>query len=161
MKNLTGVMMLAIGMMFWTGCLKKTNECNYSIGTATAPASEVDALLQFLQKDSIVAERDDHGFCYTIDAPGTASKPTSCSDVTVNYKGTLTNGKIFDQAQGAQFNLAGLIPGWQEGIPLIGKGGKITLYIPPSLGYGSSGLAGVPANSILIYSIELINFQNP
>lgn len=159
MKNIMWVVVL-FSTTFWLGC-KKDPKCNYAGTEVSAPPTEVEALEQYLQKDSIFAEKDSRGFYYTINAAGTSSKPNSCSDVVVNYKGTLTNGKVFDQSQSATFNLSGLIPGWQAGIPLIGKGGKITLYLPPSLGYGANQLAGIPANSILIFSIELINFQNP
>jgi len=61
--------------------------------------------------------------------------------------------------------LGGLLPGWKQGLPLISKGGQIELYVPPSLGYGStpqydnSGNLLVPANSILIYNIDLVNVQ--
>jgi FKBP-type peptidyl-prolyl cis-trans isomerase FkpA len=53
--------------------------------------------------------------------------------------------------------LGQLIVGWQKGLPLISSGGKITLYIPPSLGYGSAAAGSIPANSILIFDIELIS----
>jgi FKBP-type peptidyl-prolyl cis-trans isomerase FkpA len=74
----------------------------------------------------------------------------------VKYTGRLTNGSVFDSSTGATFALANLITGWQQGIPYIGKGGKITLYLPPSLGYGSQASGSIPANSILIFEIELI-----
>ncbi len=74
------------------------------------------------------------------------------------YTGKLVNGTVFDQTPAganATLVLGQLIVGWQKGLPLIGTGGKITLYIPPSLGYGSSAVGSVPANSILIFDIEL------
>jgi len=78
--------------------------------------------------------------------------------------GRLTNGTVFDQSPAGgtkTFTLGGLIPGWQKGIPLISSGGKITLYIPPSLGYGSvdvkqNNIVIIPANSILIFEIDLV-----
>lgn len=160
--------MLLVSITCWFGCNKKSTSnngvCGYTqqdINNVVAPGSEVSALDQFIERDSIVAVKDPRGFYYKIDTSGTTDKPAPCADIAINYVGTLTNGKVFDQAQNAQFNLSGLIIGWQIGVPLIGKGGKITLYIPPSFGYGSSELNGIPANSILIFSIELINFNNP
>ncbi len=133
--------------------------CNRAIPTTTAPQSEVTALKQYIDSSGIKATADDRGFYYTIDAPGSGDKPTVCSNVTVNYQGTLTNGNTFDSASGASFALSNLIVGWQQGIPLISPGGSITLYLPPSLAYGSRAQAGIPANSILIFKIDLIRIN--
>ena len=127
--------------------------------TATAPASEVANLRAYIQANNITATEDARGFFYRIDKPGTATKPTSCSSVNVNYVGTLTNGTTFDSNNNISFGLRGLILGWQEGIPLIGAGGTIYLYLPPSLAYGSSANGGIPANSNLIFKIDLNAFN--
>ena len=63
---------------------------------------------------------------------------------------------MFDSGNNVQFNLSGLIIGWQEGIPLIAPGGSITLYLPPSLAYGSTAVGSIPANSILVFTIDLL-----
>ncbi|MFN9955636.1 MAG: FKBP-type peptidyl-prolyl cis-trans isomerase, partial [bacterium] len=73
----------------------------------------------------------------------------------------LLDGTIFDQTTGNQtatFPLANLIPGWQEGIPLLQKGGKGTFLLPSALGYGPNPVGPIPANSVLIFEIELIDF---
>ncbi|HEY8688210.1 MAG TPA: FKBP-type peptidyl-prolyl cis-trans isomerase, partial [Chitinophagaceae bacterium] len=84
----------------------------------------------------------------------------------VTYAGRSTSGAVFDPTPGsglnhrtATFTLGQVIVGWQKGLPLIRAGGMITLYIPPSLGYGSSPFGSIPANSILIFDIELIDVQ--
>lgn len=127
-----------------------------STPTKKAPESEVLALEAYISSSGITAIKDPHGFYYTIMVPGGASKPTVCSTISVKYTGRLTNGSIFDSSTGATFALSNLITGWQQGIPYIGKGGKIILYLPPSLGYGSQASGSIPANSILIFEIELI-----
>jgi FKBP-type peptidyl-prolyl cis-trans isomerase len=87
-----------------------------------------------------------------------------CSTINFIYKGTLTNGKVFDGPSTLTFPLQDLIAGWQIIIPKMKRGGKTTLYIPPTLGYGSReikdnlGNVIIPANSILIFDIELLNF---
>lgn len=76
--------------------------------------------------------------------------------------GKLTNGTIFDQTQGNNTYsnyLTSLIKGWTNGVPYIKTGGRIILYIPPTLGYGSQANGPIPANSILIFDIDLINVQ--
>jgi FKBP-type peptidyl-prolyl cis-trans isomerase FkpA len=152
MKSISLCTMMLL-MVFSMACNTK-EDC--STPTKTAPASEVLALEAYLTSNGITATKDPHGFYYTINVPGGTSKPTICSTISVKYTGRLTNGSVFDSSTGATFALANLITGWQQGIPYIGKGGKITLYLPPSLGYGSQASGSIPANSILIFEIELI-----
>ena len=76
-------------------------------------------------------------------------------------KGKLVNGNVFDttekRGEPAQFNLGGVIPGFKEGLQKVGKGGKITLYIPSKLGYGEQALPGIPPNSTLVFDVEIID----
>ncbi len=86
-------------------------------------------------------------------------------NVSVNYKGTLENGKEFDSSYGrAPFSFplgAGrVIKGWDEGVEGMKVGGKRELIIPPSLGYGERGAGGViPPNATLIFEVELLSVQ--
>jgi FKBP-type peptidyl-prolyl cis-trans isomerase FkpA len=101
------------------------------------------------------------GLYYVIEKEGSANHPTSSSTVTISYTGTLTNGTVFDlTADGypATISLNSVIQGWREGIPLFGRGGKGMLLIPSALGYGNNANSGIPANSVLIFEIELIDF---
>ncbi len=130
--------------------------CTAATVTTTAPENEIAALKQYIDSTKINATADKRGFYYTIQSPGSGTKPTVCSNVTVGYSGKLTNGNTFDSSTGISFGLNQLILGWQEGIPLIAPGGSITLYLPPSLAYGAQEQNGIPANSILIFKIDLI-----
>lgn len=144
------VLLLAAG---FSSCLKTADKDCSEVGIK-ANAAEVDALRSYLETNGITATEDSRGFFYTIKAPG-QQKPNICSAVTVAYTGKLTDGTIFDAADNASFYLGQLIVGWQEGLPLIGAGGSIILYIPPSLGYGGATNTGIPANSNLIFDISL------
>ena len=115
----------------------QTTPCNPAAVTVKAPAAEIAALKNYIDTSKVTATPDDRGFYYTISKPGTGTKPTVCSSVTVNYSGKLTNGTVFDSNSGISFDLYELIVGWQEGIPLVAPGGSITLYLPPSLAYGA------------------------
>lgn len=100
------------------------------------------------------------GLQYKIINPGNSKKPKASDEVTVHYKGTLIDNTIFDSSyernQPATFPLNGVIPGWTEGLQLIGEGGKIILYIPADLGYGENGMGNaIPPNSVLIFEVEL------
>ena len=145
------VLLLLIG---FTSC-KKDNNSDCPPVSVTAPTSEVDTLRNYINSNSIAATEDPRGFFYAIDAPGDSKKPTVCNTVTVNYKGRFTDGSQFETADNVTFNLSRLILGWQEGIPLIGTGGSITLYLPPTLAYGTAGSGSIPPNSILVFDIDL------
>lgn len=140
-----------------SACSKKNEDCP-AVNTS-APASETANLKAYLDANNITATADSRGFFYSIKTAGSASKPTVCQTVTVAYVGKLTNGQTFDSNANATFGLSGLITGWQEGIPLIGTGGSIVLYLPPSLAYGSGGSGPIPGNSNLIFTIDLKGFQ--
>jgi FKBP-type peptidyl-prolyl cis-trans isomerase FkpA len=103
--------------------------------------------------------KDPRGFYYKIQEPGSGTTPTLTSRVKTLYKGMLTNGTVFDQSLTTpiEFTLNGVIAGWQYGIPLIKPGGRITLYLPPSLGYGPYGTGPIPGNAGLIFEVTLIS----
>ena len=144
---------------FWllTSCQSADQTpCESTPVTIQAPDKEVAQLKQFIESGRIKSTADKRGFYYTIQKPGSGEKPTVCSTVSVNYEGHLTNGTRFDSGQDVKFGLNQLIVGWQEGIPLIAPGGRVTLYLPPSLAYGDQEQGEIPANSILIFQIDLL-----
>jgi len=111
----------------------------------------------YLTANSLTAKSTPSGLYYIISAPGGDIHPNINLQVKVKYKGYLTNGNIFDQGT-ITYSLSQLIKGWQEGLPLIGVGGKIKLLIPSALGYGSSSQGtAIPANSVLIFDMELLD----
>ena len=93
---------------------------------------------------------------------GTGAEAVSGEMVSVNYRGTLTNGKEFDSSYGRgpfQFPLGAgrVIKGWDEGVAGMKVGGKRKLVIPPDLAYGSRGAGGViPPDATLIFEVELL-----
>lgn len=105
------------------------------------------------------AEYGTTGLFYVIEAPGGSKKPSSFSDVVVDYAGYLLDGTQFDQNKALPLNLGRVIRGWQMGIPLIGEGGQIKLIIPSALGYGSQASGDIPANSVLVFDVKLISFN--
>jgi FKBP-type peptidyl-prolyl cis-trans isomerase len=93
---------------------------------------------------------------------GTGAEAKSGDTVSVHYVGTLTDGTQFDSSvdRGEPFEFTigegRVIQGWEQGIPGMKVGGKRVLTIPPSLGYGEQAAGSIPANSILIFEVELL-----
>jgi FKBP-type peptidyl-prolyl cis-trans isomerase len=84
--------------------------------------------------------------------------------VTVNYIGTLPNGKVFDTSIGRSpftfiLGRGRVIPGWDEGVEGMHVGERRKLIIPPALGYGEKGQGPIPPNATLIFQIELLGVQ--
>ncbi len=102
------------------------------------------------------------GLYYEIVSPGGADKPKPTDLITAKYKGTLIDGTDFDHTTGEEtrdFPLNGVIPGWTEGLQLVGKGGEIKLYIPGSLGYGPQGNGPIPPNATLVFDVTVVDFK--
>jgi hypothetical protein len=88
---------------------------------------------------------------------GTGAKPSSATArVTVNYEGRLLDGTRFDGNNGSQFNLNQVIAGWTEGLQSMQVGSRRQLIIPANLAYGSTARPGIPANSTLVFDVELL-----
>lgn len=149
-----------IGLAFLSGgCLKEDNHC--APNGSVAPASEIQAVQDYVNNNSIPATKHSSGLFYVVLSDGTGTTPNVCSSIKVNFTGKLTNGTKFEGDNDILITLKFLLPAWQIGLPLIKPGGRILLYVPPSLGYGSdgktvNGSVVVPPNSILIYDISLI-----
>lgn len=103
------------------------------------------------------------GLVYQVVEAGKGEAPKDSDTVVVNYKGTLIDGKEFDNSytrgEPLSFRLDGVIPGWTEGLKNIKKGGKIKLVIPPELAYGKAGVPGIPPNSTPVFDVELLDVK--
>ena len=99
------------------------------------------------------------GLQYTIISEGSSEKVAVNDTVTVKYKGTLLDGTVFDEGEipGHVSGSRGLIAGFDEGMRLVGEGGKAVLYIPSELAYGSRGNRGIEPNSVLVFDIEIVS----
>ena len=94
---------------------------------------------------------------------GTGATAAVGDTVSVHYVGTLANGTKFDssydrgQPYAFRIGAGQVIAGWEQGVPGMKVGGKRRLTIPPSLGYGGQAYGPIPANSTLIFDIELVS----
>lgn len=111
-------------------------------------------------------QQTENGIYYRIDEQGSGDAHPVLTDVLeVHYEGSLLNDTIFDSSirrgEPAQFQLSRVIPGWQQAIPLLKKGGKGTFIIPSGLAYGSRGAgASIPPNSVLRFDVSLLDFYS-
>lgn len=101
------------------------------------------------------------GLQYTILQEGTGKKPKATDNVKCHYEGTLIDGTVFDSSykrgEPAVFPLNGVIPGWTEGLQLMGEGAKYRFFIPFNLAYGENGAGNlIPPYAALVFDVELL-----
>ncbi|MEO2017504.1 MAG: FKBP-type peptidyl-prolyl cis-trans isomerase [Fuerstiella sp.] len=183
MKQLLFTMFLSSFFLI-TGCAEQAPDANTAappstasaVGSGSDSAAATDSVT-FLDKDELQAgagevdadaptefQTTDSGLRYRILRKSDGEKATADRTVTVHYRGWLDDGSEFDSSysrgEPISFPLNGVIPGWTEGMQLVGKGGMIELWIPTDLGYGTAGAgAAVPPNATLHFVVELLEIQ--
>ena len=127
---------------------------------------DIEIIEAYLKENNITAQSTDSGLRYVIDVEGSGDFPQSGQNVKVHYTGALLDGTKFDSSYDRNEPLpfplgqGQVIRGWDEGIALLKKGGKGTLYIPSPLAYGARGAGGaIPPNSVLKFDVELVDFE--
>lgn len=146
-----GLFLLSLSFFLFSSCAKDN-------------VSEEELIQGYIENNGLDAQEGPDGLYYVIEREGTGGQTSSIySEVTVNYTGSLVNGKEFDSSSGTPYvtTLDRVIKGWQLGIPLFKVGGKGKLIIPSRLGYGTAGAgASIPPNSVLVFDIELLDVKN-
>lgn len=99
------------------------------------------------------------GLLYKELKAGAGPHPTDTDIALVQYEGKLADGTVFDKSQQpTPLPVAGVVPGFAEGLKLMSKGAKYRFWIKPELGYGAEAKGPIPANSTLRFDVELIDF---
>ena len=143
-----------------------------------AQAAEKEALAKYVADNKIKATPDEEGLYVIVKKKGNGPKVEIGRQVAINYTGRLIDGKVFDTSIESVAKESGtydsrrpyeplsyrvgeksLIRGWEKGIINQPAGSKLTLIIPSSLGYGPQDLGIIPANSSLIFDIEIVSVQ--
>ena len=141
--------------LFISCAKKKTETADTNIDYVAKNEQEIK---DYVAKNKLDAHRSDSGLYYVINEPGTGTQPTASSNVTVAYKGSFIDGKVFDESSaGISFGLDQVIKGWTEGIPYFKTGGTGILLVPAHLGYGNNDYSSIPGGSVLIFDIKLIS----
>lgn len=133
-------------------------------------------LQKYFAKNNLTPTKTASGLYYTITQEGEGEHPKNGDTVEMNYTGTLLDGTKFDSnedtafhhVQAFQFPLGKgqVIKGWDEGVALLKKGSKAVFYIPSAMAYGAQARPGgganpkgIPANSILLFNVQLLNYK--
>jgi peptidylprolyl isomerase len=136
-----------------------------AVAEAKARAESETAIQAYLKEKGLKAEKTESGLYYVVQNPGSGDKPANGATVSVHYTGKFTNGDVFDSSvdrgEPITFPLGQgrVIRGWDEGLALFAPGGKGILIIPPHLGYGSAARGPIPANSVLVFDVELLSVE--
>jgi len=115
--------------------------------------------------DGLPVQETESGLKLIIVEQGTGPKPQVGSTVVVHYSGYLIDGTLFDSSvqRGEPFSFrlgqGSVISGWEQGFALLTKGSKARLILPSTLGYGSRSMGPIPANSTLIFDVQLIDIK--
>lgn len=143
-----------------TGCSKNEMGC-----TSVEPQAEEAQILAYAVKDSLNVTKHSSGIYYQVIDSGRGATPARNSAISATYTGKYLDETKFDEATlPVSFNLGSVIEGWQIGLPLIKKGGRIKLIIPSAYAYGcngkkNQGVVIIPSNSILYFDVSLIDVQ--
>jgi FKBP-type peptidyl-prolyl cis-trans isomerase len=125
----------------------------------------------FVKNNITTAQKTKNGAYVVVENAGTGPKADTGKQALVMYRGYLLDGgKVFDTNMDSTkghtspipvtVGAHGVIPGWEEGLPYFGKGGKGKLFIPAGLGYGPQGSGEIPPNASLIFDIEIVDVKD-
>ncbi len=153
-------------------------QANFRENMQQALAAEKEALAQYVADNKIKATPDEEGLYIIVNKKGNGQKVEIGRQVAINYTGRLLDGKVFDTSLESVAKENGLyddrrpyeplsyrvgeqslIRGWEKGIINQPAGSKLTLIIPSSLGYGPQPVGSIPANSSLIFDLEIVSVK--
>ena len=134
---------------------------------STQISAEDATIQQYLKDNNLNATKTASGLYYVITSPGSGANAQKGQEITMNYTGRLLDGTAFDSNEDPKFGhvapfkfplgMSRVIKGWDEGVALLNKGAKAKLIIPSPLAYGASGQNGIPANSILVFDVQMLD----
>ncbi len=141
-------------------------------------AAEASDAAKYIASHKLVLKTTASGLKYVITQSSLKAKPLKGDTVEVNYIGRSLDDKVFDTsiesvAKASNLNQPGrpyepikfvlgvdnIIPGWVEGLQLVGEGGKATLVIPSALAYGEQGSGEIKPYSTLVFDVELVKVK--
>lgn len=142
------------GLLFMCACQTYDNE----------QKKQFDKTIQtYIDENNLTMQRLENGLYYHIQDKGDISQLIRLTDrVKFSYKGYFLSGDEFQtisEDHAAYYKVDSLIAGWQDALSLIGNKGRIHIIVPPHLGYGAKDTGIIPANSILVYELDVIAIE--
>lgn len=130
---------------------------------------EEQTIQKYIKDNNLTTQKTASGMHYVITQTGTGPNAIAGKKIKANYTGMLLDGKKFDSNIDSSFNHVtpltfelgkkNVIAGWDEGFTLLNKGAKAKLIIPSVLAYGKQAQNNIPSNSILVFDVELLDFE--
>ena len=161
MRALKILALVLLPLACLAACDKKSDAATTS-SYDTSPDSNKRFLADYAAKPGV--KKTESGLMYRVIKAGTGPAVQKDSDlVTVYYKGSLINGKVFDQTQPQetrQFPAGQLIPGWVEALKLMKTGDTWEIVLPAELGYGADGAGdSIPPDQTLVFTMTLVKVE--
>jgi FKBP-type peptidyl-prolyl cis-trans isomerase len=160
--KISAVFILMACVFFFSSCEKQQTFYN----PYTQLQEDIQKIDAYLEENNIVARRSSSGLRYVIVNEGLGANPVRGNRVMVHYTGKLFDGTVFDSSYDRGTPLSythginQVISGWDEGLSYVGERGKITLYVPSVLAYGTRGSGDlIGPNENLIFDVELLSVQ--
>lgn len=160
MKKILILVASAAALCFHS-CNRNSNQIavDCDMPDTVALSSEVAYLKNYLEERGIDAVQHPSGVFYIIEEEGGDTKLEACYNVSANYTCHTLRGDFVDKGEETPFNLydQSLLPGFRIGFSAVGEGGKIRLYLPPSIAYGEKGAApAIGSNEYIVFDIEVL-----
>lgn len=141
--------------------MKAAQEAKAKSPEAVANKNAGEAYVKKMKDADSAIQTTESGLSYKIENAGEGDKIKSQDRVKIRYTGKLVDGTVFDEssAEGITLPAGNFVPGFTEGLLMLSKGGKATLYIPAELAYGVEGIpqAGIGPNSTLVFDVEVLD----
>jgi FKBP-type peptidyl-prolyl cis-trans isomerase len=154
MKKLLFLILFPLAIYSLSSCTKVSDP---TISAAIQQASDDDAAIKayLTAHPEITNVKDTLGCYYQVISEGGGAYPTLNTKITGSYIVTLLNGTVFDSSTSLNATLGSLIYGWRIVIPHVRIGSKLIMLIPSQYGYGTTTTDKIPANSVLIFNVDL------
>ncbi|MEL6943034.1 MAG: FKBP-type peptidyl-prolyl cis-trans isomerase, partial [Bacteroidota bacterium] len=154
--EMTKYFILLMSVCLLGSCLKE----NESVGNREQFEIDINLIEEYLETNNLTAQSSNSGLHYIIEEEGPGDAPGISDIVVVRLKQSLLDGTVINEIVGdssVTIGIPALLPGLQESLLLLKKGGKGTFLMPSYLGLGNAASADIPANSVLIFELELVD----